>query len=84
MSDLLRMDYINSLPQPFMVEFVGDKPEYGWEVYDIDVETGLLRINVMGKLDVKHIADVRRFIDMDGGSHDPETFYSDYADEQIR
>jgi len=84
MGDLLRMDYINSLPQPFMVEFVGDKPEYSWEVYDIDVETGLLRINVMGKLDVKDIADVRRFIDMNGGSHDPETFYSDYVDEQIR
>ncbi len=82
MSDLLIMDYINSLPQPLIFEFVGDKPGHGWEVNDIDVETGLLRINVMGKLDVKNIAEARRFIDMNGGLHDPETFYSDYAGEQ--
>ena len=75
MADLLKMDYINSLPQPFMVNFVGDTWE--WEVHDIDVQTGLLRINVMGLLDVKHIADVRHFKDMDGVEYDPDTFYEE-------
>lgn len=49
-----------------------------WPVYDIDVETGLMRLDVCGKLDVSHIADVREFQDLDGGFHDPDTFYSDY------
>lgn len=80
MSDLLRMDYINSLPQPFLATMVGG----GWEfeVYDIDVETGLLRLNVMGKLQVSDIAEIRHFTDMEGVRHDPETFYSDYIAQE--
>lgn len=73
--DLLRLDYINSLPQPFIARFIGGDE---WPVHDIDVQTGLLRIDVCGKLDVKHIADVRFFRDEAGVEHDSETFYSDY------
>lgn len=78
MSDKLRMHYINSLPQPFIARFIGGSE---WPVHDIDVETGLLRIDVCGKLDIKHIADVTVFRDMDGEDHDPETFYSDYQEQ---
>jgi hypothetical protein len=74
--DILRMDYINSLPQPFMATLIGNRGD--WPVNDIDVETGLMRIDVMGKLDVLHISDVRHFTDMDGVEHDPDTFYVDY------
>ena len=74
--DKLRMDYINSLPQPFIVRFVGGDE---WPVYDIDVQTGLLRIDVCGKLQVKHIGEATMFRDMDGTEHDAETFYSDYV-----
>lgn len=73
--DLLRMDHINSLPQPFIAHFYGGSE---WPVYDIDVETGLLRIDVCGKLEVKHIGDVREFIDLDGVSHEADSFYADY------
>jgi hypothetical protein len=76
MADLLRMDYINNLPQPFMVRFLGGHHE--WEVCDIEVETGLLRIDVMGKMEVKRFEDVSYFVDMDGIKHDAETFYTDY------
>lgn len=77
MADLLKMDYINSLPQPFIATFCGgDK----WSIYDIDVETGLLRINVCGKLQIRHIGEVNLFTDMDGGIHDAETFYCDYKE----
>lgn len=75
MSDLLRMDYINSLPQPFMAKLFGG---WEWSIYDIDVQTGLLRIDVMGKLDVLHISDVNYFTDEEGVNHDTETFYCDY------
>ena len=76
MSDLLRIDHINSLPQPFMVTFCGgDK----WLLYDIGVGTGLLRIDVCGKLQIMHIGEVLEFTDCDGGVHDPDTFYCDYV-----
>lgn len=75
MRDLLKMDYINSLPQPFVARLYGGSE---WPVYDIDVETGLLRIGVCGKPEMKHIGDVREFVDVDGEVHEADTFYSDY------
>jgi len=76
MSDLLRMDYINSLPQPFMATFWGGDE---WPLYDIDVETGLLRIDVVGKLQICEIGDIKEFTDEAGCKHDAETFYIDYV-----
>lgn len=78
--DKLRFDHINSLPQPFIGRFFGGDE---WPIYDIDVETGLLRIDVCGKLEVKHIGDVIFFRDDVGIEHDSETFYSDYEDQRI-
>lgn len=49
MIDVLRMDHINSLPQPFLVRFCGDK-DWWWPVHDFEVGTGLMRIDVCGKL----------------------------------
>lgn len=78
MSDRLRMDYINSLPQPFMARFYGGDE---WPIYDIEVGTGLLRIDVSGKLQVMHIGDVKFFRDADGVEHASDTFYTDYEPE---
>ena len=75
MSDRLRMDYINSLPQPFIARFYGGDE---WPVHDIEVQTGLLRIDVCGLLQVKRMSEVKLFRDADGVEHDAETFYSDY------
>lgn len=79
--DRLQMDYINSLPQPFIVRFAGGNE---WELHDIDVETGMLRINVCGKLQIKHIGEATLFRDADGNDHDAETFYSDYMPEVLK
>lgn len=73
MPDLLKMDYINSLPQPFIAHFFGGSE---WLIHDIDVKTGLLRIDVCGKLEVKHIGEVRFFRDIEGCEHDIEDFYT--------
>ncbi len=73
-TDLLRMDYINSLPQPLFANFCTSSD---WPVHDIDVQTGLLRIDACGMLDVKHIRSVLYFRDADGVRHDPESFYYD-------
>jgi hypothetical protein len=73
MSDVLRMDYINGLPQPFLVRFCGDKE--WWPVNDFAVETGLMRIDVVGKLQVKRFSEVMEIRDGDHKLHDPDDFY---------
>ncbi len=72
MSELLNIEYINNLPQPFMATFCGGDE---WPIYDIDVETGLLRIDVVGMLEIKEIGEVMFFTDEAGEVHDAETFY---------
>ena len=78
MTDLLDMDRINSLPQPLTAHFYGG---VAWPVIDIDVATGLLRIDVVGRLAINHIRDVNTFTDADGGSHDADSFYADFEVE---
>jgi hypothetical protein len=70
----LRPDYINSLPQPLIgVFFGGDR----WPIGDIDAQTGLLRIDVCGRLQVKHVGDVKCFVDASGVIHETDSFYAD-------
>jgi hypothetical protein len=77
MSDLLRLDYINSLPQPFTARLAGGDD---WEVDLICVETGGMTINVCGLCQNTHIGEVLYFLDADGTRHDSDSFYSDYLD----
>ena len=77
-ADLLDMAYINSLPQPFLAQKWGSKgDDWLWPVHDIEVQTGLVRIDVCGKLDVLHMGDIKRFKDDKGKWHDADDFYSD-------
>lgn len=69
--DLLDLEFINSLPQPLSALVSGD----WWPVADIEVQTGLLRIDVCGMLDVLHIGSVLQFRDLEGRLHDPDSFY---------
>ena len=69
MADLLDMDYINSLPQPL---WDGD-----WPVYDIDVSSGLYRIDVCGLLEVRHIDRCGTMRDATGKTHYTGDFYTD-------
>lgn len=68
MSDLLDMEKINSLPQPL---WTWDN----WPIYDIDVETGLYRIDVCGLLEARKFGEVIYIRDANGEKHDPEDFY---------
>jgi hypothetical protein len=68
-ADLLDMDYINSLPLPLWDD--------GYPVYDIDVQTGLYRIDVCGLLDVRHINRCSGFKDSTGKFHYIEDFHTD-------
>lgn len=70
--DLLNMGHINSLPHPLMARVSG----WDWQVHDIEVQTGLLRILVSGLTEVLHIGDVLYFTDSNGVVHDAESFYA--------
>lgn len=76
--DLLDMAYINSLPQPFLGRMLGGRE---WPIHDIDVQTGLVRIDVCGLLDVKHIGDFTSFRDDRGVDHPADGFYVDALPE---
>lgn len=67
--DLLDLEYINSLPLPLW--------DGEWPVYDIDVETGLYRIDVCGLLDVLHIRRCFTMRDATGKNHYVGDFYMD-------
>ena len=67
--DLLDIDYINSLPQPLW--------DGEWPVYDIEVQTGLYRIDVCGLLEVRHIDKCHSMRDATGAKHYTGDFYLD-------
>lgn len=74
-SDLLDINYINSLPQPLTARKYGDK--YFMGVFDIEVQTGLVRIDVCGLLDINHISDFQEFRDDCGRVYHSDDFYAD-------
>lgn len=76
MTDMLRLEFINSLPQPFMARFCGDT--LWWPIHDFEVRCALVRIDVCGKLQVKGFGEVMEIRDGDGATHEPDTFYTDY------
>lgn len=67
--DLLDMEYINSLPLPL---WDGD-----WPVCEIEVETGLYRIDVCGLFEVRHIDRCHRMKDSNGKTHFVGDFWLD-------
>ncbi len=72
MSDRLKFDELNKLPLPIICRFIGGSE---WPLYDIDVETGFMRIDVCGKLDKKHFVDVTHLTDADGIKHEADDFW---------
>jgi hypothetical protein len=71
MSDMLNMELINSLPQPLWVKESG----HWWPVQDIDVQSGLLRIDVCGMLQSLHIGGAMQLRDDSGAVHDSDDLY---------
>jgi hypothetical protein len=73
MSDLLDMTHINSLPHPLYARVCRD----WWPVYDIDVQTGLFRIDVCNQLQTEHVSGAAMFRDADGDEHSVDSFYAE-------
>lgn len=75
MVERLLIEKLNALPQPLYARFCGDKKK--WPVYDIDVETGMMRIDVIGKLQVMHFGEIMDLFCADLVRHDPSEFYNE-------
>lgn len=73
MTDLINMELINSLPQPLWVSENGK--DWWWPVQDIDVQSGLVRIDVCGILQVNHLSHWLYMRDDAQVIHDPDDFY---------
>ena len=71
--DALDAGMLNGLPQPLFVNVSG----WWWPVESIDVETGLMRIDVSGQLDLLHFVEAHVLRDADGVEHDPDNFWTD-------
>jgi len=74
-NDVLDMELINSLPQPFMA--IEHNEKWQWPIHDVDVQTGCMRIDVCGLLQPCHLLDYKFIEDSDGKRHEPESFYFD-------
>lgn len=69
--DLLDMDLINSLPYPLFANLSGT----WWPIYDICVQTGLIRLDVCGLLEVTSIGSLQKIRDGSGKEHFTDDFY---------
>lgn len=76
MTDLLNMEQINALPRPLTVVPWGSG-SWLFPVHDIDVETGMMRIDVCGVLQITHFSDIKYLRDGNGIDHDSDIFYTD-------
>ena len=74
MPDVLRMDFINSLPQPILGRDLGTG-DWWWPINDFEVESGMCRIDVMGRLQPRWVIDFSVFRDADGVEHAPDSLF---------
>lgn len=73
MADILDVDKFNSLPHPLMAVLWGC--DSGITIETVCVETGCMRLDVMGQIDLSHFDNVKAVIDGDGVKHDADDFW---------
>lgn len=79
MSDLLKIDSFNNLQHPLFCRFGADKHDSLIET--VCVQTGLMRIDVYGQIDLRQIGEVIEIVDGDGNRYDVDDFYIDSEQE---
>lgn len=70
--DLINGPKFNALPAPVTAKMLGGSE---WPIESLDVQTGCMRLDVCGKIDVNRFSEVVELIDIDGGRHDPDDFW---------
>ena len=74
LEDIIDLGKFNSLPSPVTARILSGA-EYWIET--LDVQTGLMKIDVCGQVDLTSFAEVLMLIDADGIEHNPDDFWMD-------
>jgi len=72
--DLLNSVKFNALPSPVTARMCGGGE---WWIEMLCVQTGAMRLDVCGQIDLGHFSEVMELIDYNGGKHDPDDFWID-------
>jgi len=70
--DILSIVKFNALPSPVTAKMFGGD-EYWIET--LCVQTGCMRLDVSGQIDLSEFSMVKTLIDSDGNEHDPDEFW---------
>ena len=71
-NDKLNMDKFNALPSPVTARLWSGAEHW---IETLCVQTGCMRLDVCGQIDLSNFDEVRTLIDIDGNEHDPDDFY---------
>lgn len=71
--DLLNIEKINRLPHPLAAVMIGSGMNLMIE--NVCVETGLVRLDVCGRIDIDNFCMIRTIIDGEMNEHNPDDFY---------
>lgn len=72
-SDMLDADKFNVLPHPLYGRLWGT----WWPIESIEVACGLIRFDIIGKLQVDTFSSISSLRDSHGVEHDPDDFYNE-------
>lgn len=72
--DMLNIKKFNSLPSPVTAQLFGGDEHW---IESLCVQTGAMRLDVCGLIDLEDFAMVKTLVDINGVEHNPEEFYVD-------
>lgn len=72
--DLLKMKEFNALPSPVTARMMGGGEHW---IESLCVQTGCMRLDVSGQIDLSEFVMVKTLIDADGNEHNPDDFWLD-------
>jgi hypothetical protein len=70
--DMLDIKKFNLLPGPVTAKMIGGGDYW---IETLDVQTGLMRVDVCGMIDLTEFSMVDWLVDASGEKHDPDDFY---------
>ena len=70
--DMLNMKKFNALPSPVTARLFSGSEHW---IESLCVQTGLMRLDVCGQIDLSEFSLVKTLVDIDGGEHDPDDFW---------
>lgn len=70
--DIINGVKFNALSSPVTAKIAGGGE---WWIESLDVQTGLMRLDICGQIDLCHFCEVIELIDYNGNKYDPDDFW---------